>query len=209
MDNDIRRKLRRYTKKSLKIGSNTILLDSIPKKYREYVLKEREGYKEKIKPFKILKSDKKVYLNKYYPWCYYNYMPRLVLQGWYKLENAKQFYILKYGPDALKHIKFIKGKEALENDFIIGKSLYINGNWILITSKIVFGSINKQSFKKKITEDIYTNDYSKMEDLLMKNLKYYTIPNGGNFSKIKRKKRSKLQKVQETLRKRKESFYEE
>ena len=102
-------------------------------KYRRSRNTSRAKIRKKVNPYFSL--DDKVYIHKYYPWCYENYQPSLVLQGWYNESKAKKAYLRVYGPNSLKYVKFIKGKEALEQGFHITYHLYINGGWRPIYGK--------------------------------------------------------------------------
>jgi len=82
--------------------------------------------------------DKRIFIHKWYPWSYWSYKPRLVLQGWYNLDLAKQKYIDTYGKENIRHVKWVKGKEAIERDFAIGKRLYIGGKWVSVRNKSYF-----------------------------------------------------------------------
>lgn len=98
--------------------------------------KSRARYAEeadKYNPYFTL--DNKIYIHKYYPWCYEEYRPKLVLQGWYNPEIAKKVYKKVYGPKALKYVKFIRGKDAIEKGFNITHHLYINNRWRYIVGK--------------------------------------------------------------------------
>ena len=95
--------------------------------------------------------DSRVFIHKWYPWSYWGYKPRMVLQGWYNLDLAKQKYADTYGKDNLRHVKWVKGKEALERGFNVGKRLYIGGKWRAIRNKSYFNmphSIVRLSLKK-------------------------------------------------------------
>lgn len=89
--------------------------------------------RKKLDPYFSL--DNKIYIHKYYPWCYENYRPSLVLQGWYDESKAKKAYLRVYGPKSLKYVKFIKGKDAVERGFHVTYHLYINGGWRPIYGK--------------------------------------------------------------------------
>lgn len=97
--------------------------------------KSRATSKERKKNAEYFKLDRKIYIHKYYPWCYENYRPSLVLQGWYNVDRAKKSYLKTYGPKSLDYVKFIKGKEAVEKGFCITHHLYINGGWKHIQGK--------------------------------------------------------------------------
>lgn len=103
--------------------------DYASKRYKKY----KKRYKYRTRYIKVF--DDRIFLHKWYPWSYWGYKPRLVPQGWYNLDLAKQRYIDLYGKDSLRHVKWIKGKEALERDFIIGKRLYIGNKWERVRTK--------------------------------------------------------------------------
>ena len=114
-------------KKNPKYGGH-IVIDLLPEHLRDYAKEVLKKRKEQYRKTRVIgKLDKKVYLYKYYPWCYRDYKPTLVLQGWYSVKAAKEKYLQFYGPHALKYVKFIRGKDAVEKEFSIGKTLYING----------------------------------------------------------------------------------
>lgn len=112
-----------------------VVIESLPEELREWYSRKRyhDLYRSTLdllsKRSTRLSWDKKVFLHKYYPWCYKNYIPQVVLQGWYDVKIAKKKYKKIYGPDALRYIKFIKGRSALEKGFSVGKSIYVNGRW--------------------------------------------------------------------------------
>ena len=102
--------------------------------------------------------DDRIYLNKYYPWCYKNYIPTVALQGWYNRKEAKQIYKLFYGPTALKHIRFIKGRNAIAKNFSIGKTVYIDGMWRPVKNKefTPFSMYFKHEYNKRVREKSIT-----------------------------------------------------
>lgn len=128
------------TKYAIKYGSEYVI-DTLPPISQRYLEQKREhrkfDYREILSKWGTrLSWDKKIFMHKYYPWCYHNYKPRLVLQGWYNVKVAKLRYKKVYGEDVLTHIRFIKGRLALERGFTTGQSLYINGRWRKPFSKI-------------------------------------------------------------------------
>lgn len=183
--------------------------------------KANKEYKELIERFKrIAGVDLKIYLYKWYPWSYKNYIPTLVLQGWYNLSSARKFYLKKYGPDSLKYIKFSKGKTILESgDFKVGKSLYINGKWIVVNSK----RYTPEEDKQKVLHQGWKSFQFKQE--MMKSLKKRTRGHNDRvyfdqdiiyfqherttIPKNSKKENLKLQKVQETKSQRKKTLFEE
>ena len=108
------------------------LLIALDKKHKRSKA-HRERYNRTLNPYFSL--DNKIYIHKYYPWCYENYKPALVLQGWYSEQKAKKAYLRVYGPKSLKYVKFISGREALEKGFHVTYHLYINGKWRPIYGK--------------------------------------------------------------------------
>ena len=118
---------------------------SVKKKEVDRTFERIEKKKKKKKPYNGIyfqiahqlskRLDDRIYLNKYYPWCYKNYIPTVALQGWYNRKEAKQIYKLFYGPTALKHIRFIKGRNAIAKNFSIGKTVYIDGMWRPVKNK--------------------------------------------------------------------------
>jgi len=113
-----------------------VVTDTLPKEYRDKILNYRAQGKLTTKQANLLlKLDKCIYIHKYYPWSYENYIPALVLQGWYDARVAKRAYLRIYGPNALKHVQFIQGKEAIEKGFKIVGHLYINYRWRPIPGK--------------------------------------------------------------------------
>ena len=106
-----------------------LALAEFRRKRRAYRARRRK----ELNPYFSL--DNKIYIHKYYPWCYENYKPSLVLQGWYDEAKAKKAYLRVYGPKSLKYVKFISGKDAIERGFHITYHLYINGGWRPIYGK--------------------------------------------------------------------------
>lgn len=166
--------------------------------------------------------DDRIYLNKYYPWCYKNYIPTVALQGWYNRKEAKQIYKLFYGPTALKHIRFIKGRNAIAKNFSVGKTVYIDGRWRPVKNK-EFSSPNlspKSSLDKRGKEKSTTGETiimlgavgkKRKEKILAQQVKSKLGDYGasGIISKVKYKKKLRASKVQEIIQSRKTSLYEE
>ena len=73
--------------------------------------------------YKIRAYDKRIYVNKFYPYSYHNLEPVLVLTGWFSRKNAKLLYDIWYGKSWRETVKFIKGKKAIQLGFKIGKLL--------------------------------------------------------------------------------------
>lgn len=183
--------------------------------------RDRKEFLERQKRFQqIAGVDIKIYLYKWYPWSYKNYIPTLVLQGWYDLNRAKRFFLNKYGPDALKYVKFSKGKSILESgDFKVGKTLYINGMWRLVSSKRYVPpetgpkaqghSWAALKFKQNLMKDLKKrtrghNDrvhYDK-EIICYQHERTPIQPNT-------KKENTKLQKVQQVRQQRKKNLFEE
>lgn len=177
--------------------------------------------RERQKRFQqIAGVDIKIYLYKWYPWSYKNYIPTLVLQGWYDLNRAKRFFLNKYGSEALKYVKFSKGKAILESgDFKVGKTLYINGMWRMVTSKSYIPSEIKYKAQGHNWATL------KFKQNLMKDLKKRTRGHNDrvNYDKdiiryqhertpirsITKKENTKLQKVQQVRQQRKKNLFEE
>lgn len=190
--------------------------------HKEYLRRRRlkKKHHEYQKRFQqIAGVDRKIYLYKWYPWSYKNYIPTLVLQGWYDLNRAKRFFINKYGPEALKYVKFSKGKSILESqDFKVGKTLYINGMWRLVSSKIYIPPEDKANVQG------HSWNRLKMKHSIMANTKKRTR---GHTDRVKfdqdiiyyqhervpiqkatRKEELKLQKIQQVKQHRKETLFE-
>lgn len=191
--------------------------------HKEYLRRRRlrKKQKELQKRFQqIAGVDRKVYLYKWYPWSYKNYVPTLVLQGWYDLNRAKRFFLNKYGPKALKYVKFSKGKSILESqDFKVGKTLYINGRWRLVSSKIYIPP------EDRVEAQGHCWNRLKMKHSIMSNTKKRTRGHNDRvkfdkeiiyfqhervpIQKATKKENLKLQKVQQIKQQRKKTLFEE
>jgi hypothetical protein len=165
--------------------------------------------------------DDRIYLNKYYPWCYKNYIPTVALQGWYNRKEAKQIYKLFYGPTALKHIRFIKGRNAIAKNFSIGKTVYIDGMWRPVKNKefTPFSIYSKQECNKRVREKSLTGKSiiasgavgkKRKEKILIQEVKVKLGDHGISriIPKVKHKKKLRVSKVQEIIQERKNSLYE-
>lgn len=164
--------------------------------------------------------DDRIYLNKYYPWCYKNYIPTVALQGWYNRKEAKQIYKLFYGPTALKHIRFIKGRNAIAKNFSIGKTVYIDGMWRPVKNKEFCSSNvipyqNERIKEKKVTGETIMMSGAvgkkRKEKVLIQQVKGKLGDHGISriIPKVKHKKKLRVSKVQEIIQSRKTSLYEE
>lgn len=195
---------------------NKYIIDTVPKKWREYAKQLQEKRKRDRLSMCDIHLDKKIYLHKWYPWCYKNFKPTLCLQGWYNIEAAKYSYKAFYGPDSLKYIKFIKGRAALEREFAIGRTLFINGRWQTIQVKMIvpYGmnigySHPRRSFRLMITKHINKNLSSKKIEKVALTEHFYRTHGRGNITIHKPKERLELQKIQETYSIGKSDLYEE
>lgn len=164
--------------------------------------------------------DDRIYLNKYYPWCYKNYIPTVALQGWYNRKEAKQIYKLFYGPTALKHIRFIKGRNAIAKNFGIGKTVYIDGMWRPVKNKEFCSSNISGQLKERVEEKRVTGETimrsgavgkKRKEKILIQQVKGKLGDHGMSriIPKVKHKKKLRVSKVQEIIQARKTSLYEE
>lgn len=165
--------------------------------------------------------DDRIYLNKYYPWCYKNYIPTVALQGWYNRKEAKQIYKLFYGPTALKHIRFIKGRNAIAKNFSIGKTVYIDGMWRPVKNK-EFTPVSifyKREYIKRKREKSITGrsiiesgavGKKRKEKILIQEVKAKLGDHGISriIPKVKHKNKLRVSKVQEIIQERKNSLYE-
>ena len=212
-------KYSKYTKKALRIG-NRIVLETVPDFVRDHLVYMRNAKKKMRNRLSVLRAlDDKLYFHKYYPWCYKNYKPTVVYQGWYNVEYAKKKYLEEYGPDALKYVKFINGKKAIELGFETGESLYINGRWRLIRNKNFrpadYRLLNRKGTYLRALASVIPQDKRltsrNKENRLIKQMKYYQYGKKkvGHLYKVRDKKRSKLQEIREAKYTREKNFYEE
>lgn len=164
----------------------------------------------------LMGLDRKIYLGKYYPWSYKNFIPTLVLQGWYDVKYAKKKYIKQFGPDALKYVKFIKGREALERNFYIGHSLYINGHWEVIRNKTFYPIDVKrahkyQTYKVKLSQNslsLKNNLKSPQKESKFLEEQRYIQHERKYTGETTVKERLELQTIQKTKPKGKKGVYE-
>lgn len=106
-----------------------LVIEDLSPSSKKILINKRKKVKKVREIVRSTIFDKRLYYNKWYPWCYKGETPTVYPQGFYDLNYHKKKLLLTYGPDALKYIKWIKGKEAIERGFSIGKTLYINGRW--------------------------------------------------------------------------------
>lgn len=203
-----RRTYRYYRKLALRDNNKITLIECYPDELRDYVLKVRKAYKKKKAKYKHCKAlDKRIFIHKWYPWSYWGYHPRVVPQGWYSLKLAKQKYIDLYGKENLRHVKWIKGKEALERDFKVGKRLFIGNRWVPIRIKTYFipniGTILSQIVANETRNDRIEEKVIKTTKILSNDQKRVTI------SKNKSKKRLELPLLQKAKQQRAKDLYEE
>lgn len=208
-------KYRKAAKLAARDKHGQIDRESLPASVRETYDKLHRKYQRRTERARISNTDPKVYLHKYYPWSYRDYVPTLYLQGFYSVDYAKRRYLKIYGPDALKHVKFISGKDALEKEFAIGKNLYINGTWIkpkglLSLPKDVRYRRNHKSYREKIKREIQAKkDAKQRERLLIAANDALTYGDETTYSRIEPEKRTRVQKVRKANEERKKNLYEE
>lgn len=210
-------KQRRF-KAALKVAARDkygrIIIDSLPKEFRDMQRKLSAKWKRRNKRAHIPAVDPKVYLHKYYPWSYRDYIPTLYLQGFYSEEYAKKRYLKLYGPDALKYVKFIKGKDALEREFAIGKNVYINGKWIapkgkLMHPKDVLYRKSTKSYNEKVKKAIKLKRDSARNEKALINYNSGLTYNEFANTYIEPEKRVRIQAVRQINEQRKKNLYEE
>lgn len=210
-------------KSAIKDGRSYIL-ETVPVEFRWYVLYKRKARREgKRFKYKIRAYDKRIYVNKFYPYSYHNLEPVLVLTGWFSRKNAKLLYDTWYGKSWGETVKFVKGKKAIQLGFKIGRSLYINGKYRTPKSKLtVLKSYkynnNKKSYRWNIISDLVESNYSdkEKEDIIVKRVldKYEThqcdIPTKeiGFNPEITKDEKLKLPKIQKIKQIRKKDLYE-
>lgn len=210
-------------KSAIKDG-NSYVLETVPEEFRWYVLYKRKSRRNRDRfKYKIRACDKRIYVNKFYPYSYHNLEPVLVLTGWFSRKNAKLLYDTWYGKSWRETVKFIKGKKAIQLGFKIGKSLYINGRYRKPKTKLSVlksykYSNNKKSYRWNIISDICKENYSdkEKENIIVKRVldKYEThqcdIPTKEIRvnPKITKDEKLKLPKIQEIKQIRKKDLYE-
>lgn len=191
-------------------ASGKIILEELPLKFRRRLLSIRnheKRYKKEVDL--VLGLDKKVYIYKYYPWSYKEYIPTLVLQGWYDVNKAKKAYIKNFGPKALKHVRFILGREALEKGFSVGTSLYINNKWRPISGKKSLLGFSKTLFGKRLIDTMDSSTLSRKRKKFDKEITYYQNGFSGDYVSDKPIKESRLQALQKINTERKKNLYEQ
>lgn len=183
-------------------------LNSLPPKYRSYLKRKRERARKYYQKTPTVRLDTKIYVNKWYPWCYKDYKPTLVLQGWFKPKEAKEKYYLTYGPHALDHIKFIQGGEAIARGFEIGQSLYINGQWRVVRNKVMAPRYQTTlSSQIRVYKNLGKHSSRRKEEIMNKRWKHYRY--GQDYIPYtERKEGIKLSEIQKTIRARKAYVYE-
>lgn len=183
-------------------------INSLPPKFRPYLKKKREAMRKLRKLTPTVKLDSKVYVKKWYPWCYKDYVPTLVLQGWFDPEQAKEKYYLTYGPHALDHVKFVQGGEAIAQGFAIGKSLYINGRWRIVRNKVMTPRYQSTlSGQIRVYKNLGKHSSRRKEEIMSKRWKHYRY--GEEYIPYtERKEGIKLSKIQTLNEARKAYVYE-
>lgn len=216
---------RRAVRKYALYDGSEIVLESLPKKAQEILLEKRAKAQANKSKFYIRRSnrfkffDARIYAHKYYPWCYKNDIPTLVLQGWYDPKVAEKKYLDFYGPKALHYIRFIKGSEALKLGFFeIGYNLYINKRWLPAKNPLFIPREARINYSRK--------GYKRKQLRVLKNYKYLTakqrdrklrkqldyIQYGRSVSDISKpssEKRFKLSAIQKAEFQRQKDLYEE
>lgn len=199
---------------------NKVVIDAIPYELRSWFKnKQKKCLQKKSIKYRMIKSlDDRIYLHKWYPWSYKGYQPQLVLMGWYSVKRAKKIMLAKFGKDALKDVKFVKGKEALERGFTVGPSLYINGKWEMFKLKMAIpkhtrevgsrNTIKIRVFGYEDPKERGTNPLRK-ERMLEKNHDTYEYGFRDYIPKVKPKKRIRIQASKKVELKREKSLYEE
>jgi hypothetical protein len=183
-------------------------LESLPPQYRAYIAKQRKYHKKYRRVHPSVRLDKQIYLNKYYPWCYKDYKPTLVLQGWYDYKQAKKKYYLTYGPDALKYVRFVRGDQAIARKFAIGKNLFINGRWRIVRNKVMrpkYRSLGSE--QARLYKDLKNKSSRDKEKIMHKRWDKYRY--GEQYiEETSRETGIKLSAIQEANEKRKDYLYE-
>lgn len=203
-------------RKKVPKNGKSYVIEAIPIQLRAWFRKYSNYHKQYHKKHRYFKSlDDRIYLHKWYPWCYKDYKPTLVLVGWYSIERAKDVMTRKFGKDALKEIKFVKGKDALERDFQVGASLYIGGKWVPFRLKMAFPKSTTDTgvYRRRIIGGnggvkMGTNPLRK-ERLIHKNMHTYEYGNRDIIPKVKPKKKLQLQKIRKINSQGKKDIYQE
>ena len=158
------------------------------------------------------KLDRRIYIKKYYPWCYRNYMPTVVLQGWWSRKEARNYYRERFGPDAITNIRFMSGGNILARGFEIGCSLPINGRWIPIVNKIPYATAMED--KPLLIRGLNKHSKRTTEKKVNIRLKYYQYGRNASermlhYKQTGKAAQARISKVQEAFERRKTSLYEE
>ena len=157
-----------------------IVLSDLSPSTRRLLKKKRILNKKRLAKSYISQHDKRLYYQKWYPWCYRGEIPTVYPQGFYDLWYPKKKLLLSFGPNALDHIKWIKGIDAVEKEFAIGKSLYINGSWVGNIPRIYYPpeiayDKNHKSYKIKIKKALCKGSARDIEKSLIRVLKRYIV----------------------------------
>lgn len=155
-----------------------IVLSDLSAGAKRYLKKKKTLNRKRLAKSYMSRYDKRLYYNKWYPWCYKGEIPTVYPQGFYDLWYPKKKLLLTYGPNALEHIRWIKGIDAVEKDFAIGKSLFINGSWTTGISRIYYPpeiayNRNHKSYRIKIKQALCKGSAKDIEKSLVKVLKKY------------------------------------
>lgn len=209
-------KYAKAAKKAVRING-VIQIESLPKSLRYILLKRRKIRKNRPRNrITIRPLDERICINKYYPWSYRNYYPTLVLQGWYSLKKAKQRYKEEYGNNALRFVKFIRGKDALERDFKIGDFLYINGRWIRPFNRVRLPRVmrkgavgGKKNYIYEIAKKSYGITNPRRREIITLRETDKLGYGQADIHRTKPKKGPKLSSVQQAKFERAKSLYEE
>lgn len=158
------------------------------------------------------KLDTKIFIKKYYPWCYRNYLPTLVLQGWWSRKSGRIYYRERFGPDAISQIRFIRGANAIARGFEIGCSLPINGRWLPIVNKIPYATAMED--KELLIKGLNKHSKRTAERKVNQRLKYFSYGRNASqrmlhYKQVGKTAEDRISKVQQTFEKRKEMFYGE
>lgn len=80
-------------KSAIKSG-NSYVLETVPEEFRWYVLYKRKSRRNRGRfKYKIRAYDKRIYVNKFYPYSYHNLEPVLVLTGWFSRKMLNYYMI--------------------------------------------------------------------------------------------------------------------